>query len=255
MRSFIVIFVVLIAWQLACLVFEIPSWFLPAPSKVLTALISDAPTLLRSLLFSAKVTVTAFLIAVTTGLIIGFLSQVSRSVREGIFPFTILLQTTPVVSIAPLLVIWFRNNAFAALVVCAWLVCVYPMISSSYSGFKSTDPNLRRLFRLYGISPWRSFWHLEFPSALPMLLNGVRVCGGLALVGAIGAEFVAGTGGHELGLAYRLLMAAYNQETARLFAALFIVSLFGLFIHYSLSLIEKTILVRLRLELRLTSRS
>lgn len=246
MRSTLVVVIVLLAWQFLCQAFTVPPWLLPAPTRVVAALFSDAPVLLKSLYFTAKVTAVAFFIAILTGLVVGFLSHVSRGVREGIFPFTILLQTTPVVSVAPLLIVWFRNNAFAALVVCAWLVCVYPMISASYSGFRNTDPNLKRMFRFYGISPWKSVWHLEVPSALPMILNGIRISGGLALVGAIGAEFVAGTGGHELGLAYRLLMAAYNQETSKLFAALFVVSGFGILIHLLLAKCEKFALQKLR---------
>lgn len=253
MRGWISVLLVIGLWQTACHLFSIPSWFLPSPVQVLSAMKADAVLLIKSLYFTARVTLVAFMLALSTGVLIGFLSHASRVVREGIFPFTILLQTTPVVSIAPLLVVWFRNDAFAALVVCSWLVCVYPMISSAFAGFGHTDPNLRRIFLLYRITPWKSFWHLEFPSALPLLLNGVRVSGGLALVGAIGAEFVAGTGGLELGLAYRLLMAAYNQETARLFAALLVVSLFGLAIHFTLAFLEQKILAQLRMGRRSTS--
>ncbi|MEY4064344.1 MAG: hypothetical protein RIR26_552 [Pseudomonadota bacterium] len=239
MRSVLSFLSVLLIWQIVCILFSVPAWFLPTPSAVAVALWTDGAVLFHSLVFTAKVTTLAFFLACLFGVVVGFFSYISKNVREGLLPFTILLQTTPVVSIAPLLIVWFRNNAFAALVACAWLVCVYPMISATVSGFRATDANLRRLFRLYRISPWKSLWHLELPSALPFILNGVRVAGGLALVGAIGAEFVAGTGGQELGLAYRLLMAAYNQETARLFAALSVVSLYGVSIHFSLEWLEK----------------
>ncbi len=254
MRSLLTLLGVLVFWQLCCQIFLIPSWLLPTPTSVVEALFVDLQALLKSLYFTAKVTAAAFLLALLTGLLVGFLAHVSRGVRDGIFPFTILLQTTPVVSVAPLFIVWFRNNAFAALVACAWLVCVYPLISAAYAGFKSVDPNLQRLFRLHGISPWKSFLHFEVPSALPMILNGVRIAGGLALVGAIGAEFVAGTGGHELGLAYRLLMAAYNQETAKLFAALFVVSGFGVCLHFLLSQLERMTATRLRLNVQATER-
>ncbi|MBM3382756.1 MAG: ABC transporter permease [Betaproteobacteria bacterium] len=247
MRSLLTVLFVVVLWQVGCQLFSIPAWLLPTPTSVMQVLFSDAGTLFKSFFFTAKVTAASFILALVTGLAVGFLSHVSRGVREGIFPFTILLQTTPVVSVAPLLIVWFRNNAFAALVACAWLVCVYPLISAAYAGFRSTDPNLQRLFRLHGISPWKSFLHFEVPSALPMILNGVRISGGLALVGAIGAEFVAGTGGHELGLAYRLLMAAYNQETAKLFAALFVVSGFGVLIHFLFSALELWVARKLRL--------
>ncbi|MEN9528337.1 MAG: hypothetical protein RI932_210 [Pseudomonadota bacterium] len=254
MRSVLTVLVVIVLWQVGCQLFSVPAWLLPTPISVMQVLFFEAGTLFKSFFFTAKVTAASFTLALLTGLTLGFLSHVSRGVREGIFPFTILLQTTPVVSVAPLLIVWFRNNAFAALVACAWLVCVYPLISAAYAGFKNTDPNLQRLFRLHGISPWKSFWHFEVPSALPMILNGVRISGGLALVGAIGAEFVAGTGGHELGLAYRLLMAAYNQETAKLFAALFVVSAFGVLIHFLFSALELWAARKLRLGAHLADR-
>lgn len=246
MRSLIVVGFVLVVWEGVCRIFELPAWLLPRPTAVLGVLQRDTPALLKSFLFTAKLTVGAFLIAVVSGFFVGLLSHLWRGFREGIYPFTILLQTTPVVSVAPLLIIWFGNNAFLALLACSWLVCVYPMISSTYSGLGQNDVNLKRLFFLYKASPWHRLWHLELPSALPQIINGLRITGGLALVGAVGAEFVAGTGGQELGLAYRLLMAAYNQETARLFAALTIVSIFGLFIHVLLSAVEKLVLKKLR---------
>ena len=247
MKSSLILIFVFLVWEVICRTFHVPSWLLPQPTQIVTALLADSSFLLQSLTFTAKVTLSAFVLALVIGLLLGSLCHISKSVSDTLYPFTILLQTTPVVSVAPLLLVWFRNDAFAALVTCAWLVCVYPMISAALSGFSQTDPNLKRLFALYGIPPWKSFWHFELPSALPLILNGVRISGGLALVGAIGAEFVVGSGGQELGLAYKLLMAAYNQETAKLFAALFVVSGFGLTIHFLLAFIERTALTRLRI--------
>ena len=249
MRSVSILAVVFVIWELICRLLEIPAWLLPQPTQIFSALVADISFLVQSLYFTAKVTLSAFSLALLFGLIIGFLCHISKVFSGGIFPFTILLQTTPVVSVAPLLLVWFKNDAFAALVVCAWLVCIYPMISAAYSGFSKIDPNLKRLFQLYRIPPWKSFWHLELPSALPLILNGIRISGGLALVGAIGAEFVVGSGGQELGLAYKLLMAAYNQETAKLFAALFVVSGFGLLVHFVLAQCERLFLSRLRVAL------
>lgn len=247
MNSFRLILIIFILWEVACRVFQIPPWLLPKPTAVAVSLEKDAYSLFRSFLFTAKITVGAFFLAVVTGFLIGIMAHVSKNFQRSFFPLTILLQTTPVVSIAPLLIVWFRNNAFLALLTCAWLVCVYPMISSTYSGLGKVDPNLMRIFRLYRSSLRYRLWHLELPSALPYIANGLRITGGLALVGAVGAEFVAGTGGQELGLAYRLLMAAYNQETPRLFAALTVVSLFGILIHSLLYSFERLIIRKLRL--------
>jgi NitT/TauT family transport system permease protein len=246
LRSMVVVGLVVFIWELSCRILSLPAWLLPAPSSVVAALQKDFLALAQSFFFTLKLTIGAFLLAIVTGFLIGLLAHLSRFFKESFFPFTILLQTTPVVSVAPLLIIWFRNNAFLALLTCAWLVCVYPMISSTYAGLGKADANLQRLFTLYQSSVWHRVWHLDLPSALPFIMNGVRMTGGLALVGAVGAEFVAGTGGQELGLAYRLLMAAYNQETARLFAALSVVSAFGIFIHYSLSVAEDFLLRKLR---------
>lgn len=246
MRSLIVVLTLLVIWEFACRIFAIPSWLLPKPSAVFAALSKDVASLVRSFFFTAKLTVCAFVLAVVTGFLVGVFSHISKGFREGIFPFSILLQTTPVVSVAPLLIIWFRNNAFLALLACSWLVCVYPMISSTYAGLGQSDANLQKLFRLYKSGVWHRLWHLELPSALPQIMNGLRITGGLALVGAVGAEFVAGTGGQELGLAYRLLMAAYNQETAKLFAALTVVSAFGIAVHFLLSYLETIVLRKLR---------
>jgi len=247
-RSVVVVLAIIAIWELACRLFSLPSWLLPTPSAVALALAKDFGPLMHSFLFTFKLTLGAFALALVSGFVIGLLAHLSRGFRQSVFPFTILLQTTPVVSIAPLLIIWFRNNAFMALLTCAWLVCVYPMISSTLAGLGKSDTNLQRIFTLYKASVWKRLWHLELPSALPYILNGLRISGGLALVGAVGAEFVAGTGGQELGLAYRLLMAAYNQETARLFAVLVVVSCFGLVIHVLLSWLESQVLRRLRLK-------
>lgn len=248
MRSVALVVFIVAIWEIACRFLSLPSWLLPAPSAVAAALVKDAIPLMQSFLFTFKLTLGAFVLALLTGFTIGLLAHLSRGFRQSVFPFTILLQTTPVVSIAPLLIIWFRNNAFLALMTCAWLVCVYPMISSTLAGLGKSDANLQRIFKLYRANVWQRLWHLELPSALPYIVNGLRITGGLALVGAVGAEFVAGTGGQELGLAYRLLMAAYNQETARLFAALVVVSCFGLLIHLMLSKLESMVLKMLRLQ-------
>lgn len=247
MRSLGVILLFILLWEIACWLLDIPKWLLPAPTSIALALSKDAGVLFQSFLFTFKLTLGAFILAVISGFAIGLLAHVSRGFRQTIFPFTILLQTTPVVSVAPLLIIWFRNNAFLALLACSWLVCVYPMISSTVSGLAKADANLQRLFQLYKASVRHRLFHLELPSALPYIANGLRITGGLALVGAIGAEFVAGTGGQELGLAYRLLMAAYNQETARLFAVLAVVSAFGIVIHFVLSAFENFVLEKLRI--------
>ena len=138
----------------------------------------------------------------------------------------ILLQVTPVVAIAPLIIIWVDDPG-TALVICATIVALFPMISNTTIGLKSVDPGLVDLFRLYGASRWQMLWRLRAPSALPYFFAGLKVAAGLALIGAVVAEFVAGTGGTASGLAYQILQAGLQLNIPRMFAALLLIALAG----------------------------
>jgi NitT/TauT family transport system permease protein len=155
----------------------------------------------------------------------------------------VILQVTPIVAIAPLIIIWVREP-FLALLVCAWIVAFFPIVSNTTVGLNSADRNLLDLFRLYGASPGQTLLHLRLPTALPYFLAGLRISGGLALIGAVVAEFVAGTGGAETGLAFRILEAGYRLAIPRLFAALFLLSLTGIVIYLLLDLLSRQLLRR-----------
>lgn len=228
-------------WQGATWLFAIRPYILPPPSAVAASLWTDGPSLLLSLLVTLRVTLAALFAAAMLGGALALLFSLSRIVELSLFPYAVILQVTPVVSIAPLIIIWVRDP-FAALLVCAWIVAFFPIVSNTTLGLNSADRNLLALFRLYGASPGQTLWHLRVPTALPYFLAGLRISGGLALIGAVVAEFVAGTGGSETGLAFRILEAGYLLKTARLFAALFLLSVTGIVIYFVLDLLSRLIL-------------
>lgn len=234
---------VLAAWQAAVVWREIPPYILPTPLAVARTLWQDGAGLLGALFVTLRVTLAAFAAATVLGLALALTLAQSRLLERTLQPYLVILQVTPIVSIAPLVIIW-ANNVFAALLVCAWVVAFFPVVANTTVGLNSIDRGLGELFRLYRASRWQTFRHLRMPSALPYFLSGVRISGGLALIGAVVAEFVAGTGGSETGLAYRILEAGYRLQTARLFAALFLLSAAGIAIHAILGWISRRILRR-----------
>ena len=164
-----------------------------------------------------------------------------RAVEKSFFPYAVILQVTPIVAIAPLIIIWV-SEPFLALLVCAWIVAFFPIVSNATVGLNSADRNLLALFRLYGASRAQTLRYLRLPTALPYFLAGLRISGGLALIGAVVAEFVAGTGGAETGLAFRILEAGYRLAIPRLFAALFLLSLTGIVIYLLLDWLSRRVL-------------
>ncbi len=234
--------VVLSAWEMAIWLTNTPHYILPGPWRILTTLVQEWPTLFPSLLLTLKITVVAFFAAATSGLLIAILFTQSKWIERSLFPYAVILQTTPIVAIAPLIIIWFKSNTFAALVVCAWIVALFPIISNTTMGLKSADRNLVNLFKLYNASRWQTLLYLKLPSALPYYLGGLRISGGLALIGAIVAEFVAGTGGQGAGIAYQILMSGYRTQIPRMFAALALTTILGVTIFISLTLLSDFLL-------------
>lgn len=233
---------VLSVWEIAVRVTHTPIYLLPGPILILQTLVKDWQILLPALLTTLKITVMAFGLAAVTGLLMAILMAQSKWIEKSLYPYAVILQTTPIAAIAPLIIIWFRNNTFAALVLCAWIVALFPIISNTTFGLNSVDANLRDLFRLYKASPWQTMLYLRLPSALPYFLAGLRISGGLALIGAVVAEFVAGTGGANSGIAYQMLIAGYNLQIPRMFAALLLVTVLGILIFLVLSMISEQIL-------------
>ena len=228
-------------WESVVRAAGIPPYILPAPSAVALSLWTDGPSLLSSLLVTLRITLAALAAAALIGGAIALVFSRSRLLELSLFPYAVILQVTPIVAIAPLIIIWVRQP-FLALLVCAWIVAFFPIVSNTTVGLNSADRNLLDLFRLYGASKGQTLLYLRVSTALPYFLAGLRISGGLALIGAVVAEFVAGTGGAETGLAFRILEAGYRLAIPRLFAALFLLSLTGIVIYLLLDWLSRRVL-------------
>jgi NitT/TauT family transport system permease protein len=233
--------VVLAFWEAVVRVEQIPPYILPGPLLIAQTLWSDGPSLLASLLVTLRITLAALAAAAILGGGIALLFSISRILALSLFPYAVILQVTPIVAIAPLIIIWVKEP-FLALLVCAWIVAFFPVVANTTVGLNSADRNLLAVFRLYGASPAQILRYLKLPTALPYFLAGLRISGGLALIGAVVAEFVAGTGGAETGLAFRILEAGYRLAIPRLFAALFLLSLTGIIIYLLLDALSRRLL-------------
>jgi NitT/TauT family transport system permease protein len=225
-------------WEAAVRLSGVPVYILPPPSAIAQSLWVDGPSLFGSLLVTLRITLAALAAAAIVGGVIALAFSLSRIVEISFSPYAVILQVTPIVAIAPLIIIWVQTP-FLALLTCAWIVAFFPIVSNTTVGLNSADRNLLALFRLYGASRWQVLWRLRVPTALPYFLAGLRISGGLALIGAVVAEFVAGTGGAETGLAYRILEAGYRLAIPRLFAALFMLSVTGIVIYLVLDFISR----------------
>lgn len=233
----------LTAWELFVRLREIPEYLLPAPSSIARALVEGWPTLFPSLLFTLAVTGAALAAAVILGGGISILFAQWRWIERSFFPFAVILQVTPIVAIAPLLIIWAKDVR-VALLICAWIVAFFPIVSNTAIGLRSVDHHLLELFELYGASRWQILRRLQLPTALPYFLAGLKISGGLALIGAVVAEFVAGSGGTESGLAYRIVESGYTLQIPRMFAALALLSAAGIAIFALLSALSHLLLRR-----------
>jgi NitT/TauT family transport system permease protein len=231
----------LAAWEGVVRGMGVPVYILPPPSAIALSLWTDGPSLFASLVITLRITLAALAAAAILGGLIALLFSLSRILEISLFPYAVILQVTPIVAIAPLIIIWVRQP-FLALLTCAWIVAFFPIVSNTTVGLNSADRNLLALFRLYGASPAQTLWYLRVPTALPYFLAGLRISGGLALIGAVVAEFVAGTGGAETGLAFRILEAGYRLAIPRLFAALFLLSVSGIVIYLVLDFISGRLL-------------
>lgn len=220
---------------------EIPHYILPRPGRVFETLINDWPILSGALVNTLQITFGALAIAIIGGVGLSVLFTQSKWVEISFFPFAVVLQVTPVISIAPLILIYV-DSTYAALLICAWIVAFFPILSNTTLGLNSADHNLQNLFQLYGASRWQVLRLLQLPASMPYFLGGLRIAGGLSLIGAIVAEFAAGTAGSGSGLAFRILEAGYRLNISRMFAALLLISFTGILIYLCLSLLSHLLL-------------
>ena len=235
--------VVLGLWEFVVWRAGVPYYILPGPWQIFRTLITDWGTLSGSLLITLQITGLALLAAVVLGIALSVLFTQSKWLEMSLFPYAVILQVTPIVAIAPLIIIWV-NDTLVSLLICAWIVAFFPILSNTILGLNSADHNLINLFQLYGANRWQTLRYLRLPAALPYFLGGLRISGGLALIGAVVAEFVAGSGGTASGLAFRILEAGYQLKIPRMFAALVMVSGAGIVIFLVLSFISHMLLRR-----------
>ncbi len=227
------------AWEAACRLLNVPTYLVPAPSAVAVALAQNAPSLAASAWRTLSMALLALAAASVFGGGLALATALNGILGRAIRPLAIALQVTPVVAIAPLVVIWAGiDHPTRAIVVLAAVVAFFPIFSGAVSGLASADPDLERLFDLYGASPWARLTRLRLPSAVPFLLEGHKVAGGLAVVGAVVAEFVAGAGGAQ-GLAWRIIESAHRLEVAQMFAAIIVLAVMAGILHLALSLAER----------------
>ncbi|HME29141.1 MAG TPA: ABC transporter permease [Pseudolabrys sp.] len=233
---------VILCWDLVVRKFAIPPFVLPSPGLVLTTLISDGGLLWHSLLVTLTLTFEGFLLASVGGVVLAVAFNQWRLVEYSLYPYAVILQVTPVVAIAPLLLIYLPQPL--AVLACAWIVAFFPVLANTTLGLNSVDHNLLALFELYKASRWQVLWNLKLPSALPQMLAGLRIAGGLSLIGAVVAEIAAGSAGAGSGLAYRIAESGYRLNIPRMFAALLLLSLAGVAIFFALSAISHLVLRR-----------
>jgi NitT/TauT family transport system permease protein len=225
----------IVAWN------EIPHYVLPGPRLVLRTLIDDWPILLDALLVTVQITLMALAVAVVGGVGLAIVFTRSRWVEMSFYPLAVILQVTPVVAIAPLIFIYVESR-LAGLLICAWIVAFFPILASTTLGLRSADRGLHDLFTIYGATGWQRLRYLQLPSALPYFLGGLRIAGGLSLIGAVVAEYVAGAGGIGSGLAFRILEAGYRLNIPRMFAALLLIAATGVVIFAGLSFLSHMLL-------------
>ena len=231
-----------VLWHLVVRLGDIPPYVLPGPRLVFSTLVSDWSLLSASLLVTLTTTLQGFLLAALGGVGLAVLFNQSRLIEYSLYPYAVILQVTPIVAIAPLLLIYLPQPA--AVLACAWIVAFFPVLANTTLGLNSVDHNLADLFRLYGATRRQVLWELKLPAALPHILGGLKIAGGLSLIGAVVAEIAAGSAGAGSGLAYRIVELGYRLNIPRMFAALLLLSVAGIVIFFALALLSHLLLRR-----------
>ena len=229
-------------WDVVVRAKDIQPYVLPSPGLVLSTLVSDGALLFDSLAVTLITTFEGFLLAAAGGILLAVVFNQWRPVGYVFYPYAVALQVTPIVAVAPLLLIYLPQHL--AVLACAWIVAFFPVLANTTLGLNSVDHNLLALFELYKASRWQVLWRLKLPAALPEMLAGLRIAGGLSLIGAVVAEIAAGSAGAGSGLAYRIAESGYRLNIPRMFAALLLLSLAGIAIFFLLSAISYLMLRR-----------
>jgi NitT/TauT family transport system permease protein len=231
-----------LVWGLVVRLNAIPPYVLPGPELVATTLVKDWPILWQSLLATLLTTLEGFVAAAVGGIVLALLFNQSKWLEQALLPYAIILQVTPVIAVAPLLLIYLPQQT--EVIVCAWIVAFFPVLSNTALGLNSVDRNLAGLFQLHGASRMQTLRYLKLPAALPYILGGLRIAGGLSLIGAVVAEIAAGSAGAGSGLAYRIAESGYRLNIPRMFAALLLLSVTGIVIYMCLAAVSHLLLRR-----------
>jgi NitT/TauT family transport system permease protein len=232
---------VLALWEIGCRAGHVPSYLFPTPSEIATSFATQWPVLLHALWSTLVVTIESFVIATVVGTLIAFVFVQSKLIEVSFFPYAVLAQVTPIVAVAPLIILLVKNTQIS-LTICATVIAIFPIISNTTIGLRSVDPGLLSYFRINKASRLEVLLRLRIPSALPYFLAGLRVSSGLALIGAVVAEFVAGTGGRSAGLAYQILQAGFQLDIPLMFAALFLIAITGVVLYLLMVALTRVLL-------------
>jgi NitT/TauT family transport system permease protein len=238
---FVVGVVIVAVWEIVCRAANIPKYLFPKPSEIAVSLFTQAPMLLHALESTLLVTLEAFAIAVVVGTLISFVFVQSKLLEVSLFPYAVLAQVTPIVAVAPLIIVLVKNTAIS-LTICATVIAIFPIISNTTIGLRSVDPGLLSYFKMNKASRLKMLLRLRIPSALPYFLAGLRISSGLALIGAVVAEFVAGTGGRSAGLAFQILQAGFQLDIPLMFAALLLIAVTGVVLYLAMVALTKALL-------------
>ena len=230
----IVVLLTGILWDRLCVWYEIPHYIVPRPYRVWNELVKDWPFLLSALQTTLSTTFFGLGIAIVGGVLLAVVFNQSKWAEMSFFPYAVILQVTPIVAIFPI-INGYIDSRMTKLLLATWLVAFFPLLSNTTMGLRSVDSNLRDLFRLNGANKWQTLIHLQLPAALPYFLSGLKIAGGLALIGAIVAEFVAGATGNSFGLASVIVEASYRLNRPRSFAALGLIAVAGVAIFIATS--------------------
>ncbi|MEJ8573928.1 ABC transporter permease [Microbaculum marinum] len=237
----IMLLLLVLAWAWYVTAYDVPHYILPSPLRVAEAMVEDWGILFPALLVTLEITFKALGLALVGGVLLAILFTQSKWIELAFYPYAVIMQVTPIVAIAPLILI-YTDTTQQALLICAWIVAFFPILSNTAQGLKSVDHNLINLFELYGANRWQSLILLRLPASLPYLLAGLRIGGGLALIAAVVAEFAAGSAGAGSGLAFRLLESQFRLNIPRLFAALILLSVTGILIFFATSYLSHLLL-------------
>lgn len=237
----ILLLLIFAIWEFLVEIKEIPSYILPAPTFIFQTLISDWSILFPSMINTLEIALVGFALAGLGGIALALFLSYSKNLQNAFLPLAVILQVTPIIAISPLIIIYVEST-YIALLICVWLVAFFPVLTNAIFGLNTINTELIDLFRLYNATKFKTLLYLRIPSAIPSIVAGLKIAAGLSLIGAIVAEFAAGSGGSNSGLAFRILEAGYRLNISRMFACLVLLAIIGIIFHKSLEIISQLVL-------------